>query len=121
MFRNIFEVGICSGACVHPTYSTTSGKPLSYLAQQDGGGVTPSNWEGKCDRGPESVSLWGETLSGANEVLPVPWLTEEADNQKSHQHAEWPALGRELFSHIQTSMSEMLRVPSCYLRGNMYN
>jgi hypothetical protein len=66
-------------------------------AQRDGGCVTPFDWEGRCDRGPESVSLEGETLLWIDEVAPLPWITKESDQRHPQHRVGWPALGGELF------------------------
>jgi hypothetical protein len=78
----------------HATYASIQGTlsgiipPYHHLAispaQWDGGCVAHSNREGQRDGGSESVSLWYETLSGVDEVLPSPWLAEEADERRSH-------------------------------------
>jgi hypothetical protein len=38
------------------------------------------------------VSPCGTRHSGVNKVIPSPWLVEEADEQRSHRHANWLAL-----------------------------
>jgi hypothetical protein len=91
---------------------TISGKPFGYFSQWDGGCVTPSNREGQCDGVSERVSLWSETLYGVDEVFYCPGsLKRLMSGCLIDALISW-LLEETFFSHIQTSMSEIFRVPS---------
>ena len=53
-------------------YTTILGEPSGYFAQQNGGSIIPSDWEGQCDGGSKSVSLGHKTLLGVDDVFQSP-------------------------------------------------